>query len=221
MIGAGVEKTEMEFKIIFPSLTGTVLGEVYDARSLAALSAFIFFSGDDSGDIFVDSSGVFALIGFPVGNYRFSCASPNRDYTGFEKEIILYSTDTLQLEFPLLAAGRIHFPQGKKDIDSSYRSALDSIGLYLSQNPKLVLQINGHTDNSRIITEAFPSNLALSVARTEEVEQYLIRKFKLPGERFITHGFGETEPIAGNETEEGKAENRRVEFKFIAAWEKR
>lgn len=221
MIGAGVEKTEMEFKVIFPSLTGTVLGEVYDARSHAARSAFIFFSGDDSGDIFVDSSGVFALVGFPVGNYRFSCASPNRDYIGYEEDVILYSTDTLQLEFPLLAAGRIHFLQGKKDIDSSYRSVLDCIGLYLSQNPKLVLQVNGHTDNTRIVTEAFRSNLALSVARTEEVKQYLVRKFKFPDERFITRGFGETEPIAGNETEEGKAENRRVEFKLIAAREKR
>jgi len=221
LIGAGVEKTEIEVKVIFPTLTGTVLGAVFDAHSRRAQSAFIYFSGDDSGNIFVDSSGVFALVGFPVGNYRFNCASPNRDYIGFEKEIILYSTDTLQLEFPLLAAGRINFSQGKKDIDSSYRCVLDSIGLYLTRNPELVLLVNGHTDNTRIITDAFPSNLALSVARSEEVKQYLMQKFTIPAERFITYGFGDTEPVAGNETEEGKAENRRVDFRFLARWEQR
>jgi outer membrane protein OmpA-like peptidoglycan-associated protein len=218
MITAGPEKAEMEFKVIFPTLTGTVTGRVYDAQSHASQPAVIYFCGEDSGNIFVDSSGVFALIGFPVGNYRFNCASPNRDCISYQKEIVLYSTDTLHLEFPLVAAGRVRFPEGEKDIDPVYFGTLDSIGRYLTRNPKLALQIDGYTDSTNIVHK-FPSNLALSIARAEEVKNYLINKFKLRDDRFIIQGFGETKPVASNDTEAGKTENRRVEFTFIARWE--
>jgi outer membrane protein OmpA-like peptidoglycan-associated protein len=70
--------------------------------------------------------------------------------------------------------------------------------------------IQGHTDN----VGSNESNLKLSQERAESVRSYLLSK-KLPANRVTSIGFGETRPIASNDTEEGKSQNRRVEFVIV------
>ncbi len=77
------------------------------------------------------------------------------------------------------------------------------------KNPKLAFiagEINGHTDN--IGDEAY--NLGLSKRRAQAVADYLKSKGVVLGDRFVMNGFGETKPMASNNTEEGRAQNRRV-----------
>ncbi len=77
----------------------------------------------------------------------------------------------------------------------------------LLQNPDLKVKIQGHTDN---LGEA-EYNLTLSEKRANTVFQYL-QLFGITTERLQAKGYGETQPVSSNDTEEGRAKNRRVEL---------
>lgn len=75
------------------------------------------------------------------------------------------------------------------------------------------LAVEGHTDDRPITTELFPSNWELSGARSAAVLRHLLGE-GIAAERVHVAGYADRRPIAGNETEEGRARNRRVEFVF-------
>ncbi|MFT2536497.1 OmpA family protein, partial [Escherichia coli] len=75
----------------------------------------------------------------------------------------------------------------------------------LASQPKLTVQIDGHTDS--VGSAAY--NLALSKKRAESVRAYLVSK-GIDASRLAAEGYGKTKPIASNDTEAGRAENRRV-----------
>jgi hypothetical protein len=76
------------------------------------------------------------------------------------------------------------------------------------------VDVQGHTDSIPISTTAFPSNWELSAARAGRAVRYLVEK-GAPAERFRAIGLAETRPVASNETSDGRANNRRVEFLFV------
>jgi len=86
----------------------------------------------------------------------------------------------------------------------------DNILNLLEIMPKLRLKINGHTDN----VGKDEHNLKLSQARAESVYKYLVKK-GISADRLTYAGFGNTLPISDNNSEEGKAKNRRVEFEIV------
>jgi NitT/TauT family transport system substrate-binding protein len=73
------------------------------------------------------------------------------------------------------------------------------------------IRIIGHTDN----VGTREANIALSKRRAESGREYLIRKYGFDQNRIITVGMGPDSPVASNDTEEGRAKNRRIEFQFI------
>jgi outer membrane protein OmpA-like peptidoglycan-associated protein len=77
------------------------------------------------------------------------------------------------------------------------------------KNPGIEIQINGHSDNSGLKFK----NQKISELRAREVFEYLIKKGVQ--NKMYYKGFGSTQPIASNDTDEGKAMNRRVEFEII------
>ena len=103
----------------------------------------------------------------------------------------------------------LDFEFNKAIIKSASFSSLDELSDVLKQtNWKLIL--SGHTDNKG--SEDY--NLKLSTARAEAVKTYLINK-GIEAERITAKGFGESMPIAPNDTEENRAINRRVEFFIV------
>jgi len=88
---------------------------------------------------------------------------------------------------------------------------LDHIAKYLKLYKDINMEISGHTDNVGSVAY----NLSLSERRAESVKQYLVEENGIEEDRLETTGKGSSQPIASNETEEGQAENRRVEFKII------
>lgn len=86
---------------------------------------------------------------------------------------------------------------------------LDQLFLFLQSNPDLSVAIYGHTDNAGDKL----NNQLLSENRARAVYNYLVNK-GLPADRLSIKGFGDSSPIATNDTEEGKAMNRRVEIKL-------
>ena len=88
--------------------------------------------------------------------------------------------------------------------------ALDSLYEVIDNNNFKRIEISGYTSN----TGSRERNLLLSKNRAEAVKKYLVKR-GLPVTLFICKGYGPDQPIADNETEEGRAENRRVEFTIL------
>jgi outer membrane protein OmpA-like peptidoglycan-associated protein len=102
----------------------------------------------------------------------------------------------------------VKFDFNQATIKPESETVLKEVGAVLTQDPNLRLRIEGHTDN--VGKPAY--NLELSKKRAEAVKQYLADKFQIDAARLTTNGFGDTKPIAKNDTEQGRAQNRRVEL---------
>jgi OmpA-OmpF porin, OOP family len=112
-----------------------------------------------------------------------------------------------QLLSDLLAKGTIRFESGLSTLDPDSAGLLDHLIETALRCPTINIEIAGHTDADG--PEGF--NKALSEKRAEVVTDYLV-KAGLPASRFTAVGYGSTQPIASNETDEGKSHNRRIEF---------
>jgi OOP family OmpA-OmpF porin len=112
-----------------------------------------------------------------------------------------------QLFADLLSKSRIRFESGKADISPDSAGLLDRLIETALRCPNATIEIAGHTDSAG--DEA--ANQALSEKRADAVMDYLV-KAGLPASRFLAVGYGSTQPLTGNDTEEGKAQNRRIEF---------
>ena len=87
---------------------------------------------------------------------------------------------------------------------------IDSVVKLLKENPAIEIEMSAHTD-------AYGSdeyNFKLSDNRAKSVREYILSK-GIPAERITSQGYGETKPVATNETDEGRQLNRRVEFKIL------
>jgi chemotaxis protein MotB len=103
------------------------------------------------------------------------------------------------------------FDSGEAAILGSSYPFLNKVGNLLSQIPNFV-KVEGHTDNRPISTDKFPSNWELSSARASSVIRYLTETENLDPKRFIAVGYGDTRPIAPNDTASNLQKNRRVEI---------
>ncbi len=101
----------------------------------------------------------------------------------------------------------VFFKTGSAELELASQSELDKLVGLLNENETMNIQINGHTDNVGSVAD----NLKLSEARAKAVVEYLITK-KIPAKRLKYKGYGETLPIATNDTPDGRQQNRRTEF---------
>jgi len=115
--------------------------------------------------------------------------------------------ETERTEQEQKAQDDLTFKSASAIINSSSYPALNDFANYLKDNTNIKLLLIGHTDNEG--TEE--SNQKLSEDRANSVKKYFVDK-GISSDRINTEGRGETEPIASNDTKEGKAKNRRVVF---------
>lgn len=102
----------------------------------------------------------------------------------------------------------VQFDSGKADIKPEYNDLLDEIAAVMNVNPGIKIVIEGHTDSEGDDS----SNMQLSQQRANAVMNYLVNA-EVDAFRLRAIGKGESEPIGDNSTAEGKAQNRRIEFK--------
>jgi OmpA-OmpF porin, OOP family len=112
-----------------------------------------------------------------------------------------------QLFSELLSKGKIRFEPGRASIDPDSAGLLDRLIEIAMRCPTANIDVAGHTDADG--EDAF--NQALSEKRAKAVTDYLVNA-GLPPDRFTALGYGSSQPVASNDTDEGKAQNRRIEF---------
>ncbi len=158
-----------------------------------------------SGDAFYDAAAVQIRAGlgkdFPQG-WQFKA-----DISVKPAAAPVDATVCQQLFSDLLSRGNIRFQPGQAAIDPDSAGLLDRLIETALRCPSANIEIAGHTDADG--EDGF--NQALSEKRAQAVMDYLV-KAGLPADRFTAVGYGSTQPIASNETDEGKAHNRRIEF---------
>lgn len=106
------------------------------------------------------------------------------------------------------------FGSGSARLSADGRAAIEEVSDLLISLEDRRYQIEGHTDDVPIRTAAFPSNWELAAARAISVVNVMVDQGMTP-ERVSAVSYGETTPIASNETREGKAQNRRIEIVVV------
>lgn len=114
--------------------------------------------------------------------------------------------DTIRLQAP----ENITFDTGRAGIKPQFRTVLDQLAYSVTQYPNTIVRVEGHTDS--VGSASF--NQTLSENRARSVASYLIQR-SVPSNRVEAYGYGFTRPIADNNTEWGRAQNRRVEVLLI------
>jgi outer membrane protein OmpA-like peptidoglycan-associated protein len=155
-------------------------------------------------------AGLGALTGAAVGNYMDQQeAELRKRLEGSGVSVTRYGDDII-LNMP----GNVTFAFDRAELNSSFYEVLNSVALVLKKYNKTVVEVAGHTDS--VGSEAY--NQTLSEQRAQSVASYL-KGQDIDPQRLIVIGYGETRPITGNETAEGRALNRRVELTLVPVTE--
>jgi outer membrane protein OmpA-like peptidoglycan-associated protein len=201
-----------------------VKGKIYDKKTNVGLPSTVELTTIDSGFVLsklqTDEDGNY-LTTLPIGkNYAFNVNK--KGYLLYSenfsmKSNISDSTMVINIALQPIEKGasiilkNIFFESKKTELQITSFSELDKVATLLLENNKLVIQINGYTDNVGKPTD----NLKLSINRTKSVIAYLQKK-GIDAKRLTGKGFGETKLIASNTTELGRAQNRRTEISVIS-----
>jgi outer membrane protein OmpA-like peptidoglycan-associated protein/tetratricopeptide (TPR) repeat protein len=151
------------------------------------------------------------LITVKKEGYSFTSAliEPNKE-TSKTPQILDFEVKPIK-EGKSVELNDIYFATNSYEIDKKSYIVLNSFIEFLNETPTIKIEIRGHTDNTGILE----ANITLSNQRANAVYQYLIEK-GINTERLSYNGYGPNIPIATNDTEGGRAKNRRTEFFIIS-----
>ncbi len=193
---------------------GTIMGKITDRANNEPIMAKVSFPDNpEIKPVVTDDKGIYK-VKLPPGTYVIEVSADG--YISQSTPIVV-KDEPLIMNFQLLKKGGkivlhgIHFDSGKATIKPESYPILDQAVMMLKQNPTVKVEIQGHTDS----VGSASYNLKLSQMRAEAVRNYLIEHGISP-DRLIAKGYGESMPIASNATKEGRAQNRRIEFKIIS-----
>ena len=205
-----------------PSKTLWVKGKVFDQKTSAGLPSAVELIDINTKQLIskvqTDEKGNY-LITLPVGrDYAFNVNRKGYLFFSDNFSLTTKSPDSTEKNIPLqpieinasVVLKNIFFDLNKYELKTTSQVELDKVVQLLSDNPTVKIQISGHTDN--IGTAA--DNLKLSESRAKAVTAYLANK-GIDIKRLTFKGFGATQPVADNKTDDGRALNRRTELKIV------
>ncbi|MEM1349228.1 MAG: OmpA family protein, partial [Myxococcota bacterium] len=105
----------------------------------------------------------------------------------------------------------IFFPTGKFELDENSKFILDEAASLAQTFGQTRMRVTGNTDS----TGNAKKNRSLSKQRAESVVEYMVDKHGFPREKFVVVGAGPDNPVAPNDTEDGRKKNRRTDFEII------
>lgn len=208
-----------------PNPVSYIAGRVYDARTYKGIEATFQLIELETGGLIMEErshpgEGNY-LIGLPSGNsYAFNVSEPGYlfysdhfDFSGehsrtepFQKDIQLEPIQTGKM----IVLKNIFFDTDTYTLKNESVVELNKIKEFLELNPGVRIEISGHTDT----TGSDEYNQELSVKRAQSVVHFLVDA-GIPAERLEAKGYGASRPVAKNDTEEGRAKNRRTELKIL------
>jgi outer membrane protein OmpA-like peptidoglycan-associated protein len=162
-------------------------------------------SGKQAATNAMIGAGIGALVGGGVGYYMDQQEKKLRQQLQGTGVSVTRVGDNIILNMP----GNITFGTNLYDVNASFYNTLNSVGLVLKEYDKTIVNVMGHTDS----TGSDQYNQELSQKRANSVAQYLIARGLL-AQRFVVQGYGESRPVATNDTPEGRTLNRRVEIQL-------
>lgn len=209
---------------IRPARTLWVKGKVYDKKTSKGLPSAIELTDLASQEVVskvqTDETGNY-LVTLPVGkDYAFNVN--RKGYLFFSDNFSLSQKapdSTYHIDIPLqpleanasIVLKNIFFDSKQYNLKAESTSELDKLFVLMRDNPTIRIQISGHTDNIGKPED----NLVLSNNRAQAVVKYLVGK-GINQQRLTFKGFGASQPVADNNTDEGRAQNRRTEMKVIS-----
>jgi outer membrane protein OmpA-like peptidoglycan-associated protein/tetratricopeptide (TPR) repeat protein len=205
-----------------PLKTLWVKGKVYDQKTAAGLPSAVELIDLNTKQLIskvqTDEKGSY-LITLPVGkDYAFNVNRKGYLFYSDNFSLTTKSPDSTEKNIPLqpieinasVVLKNIFFDLNQYELKTTSQVELDKVVQLLHDNPGVKIQISGHTDNIGTATD----NLKLSENRAKAVTAYLAGK-GIDIKRLTSKGYGATQPVADNKTEEGKALNRRTELKIV------
>lgn len=204
-----------------PKPVALISGKVLDSKTKLPVQAEISYQylpdGAEAGLARSHvTSGEYQII-LPSGSFYSYRAAASGYYAVSEnldlKELTEYKEIVQNLYLVPIQTGEvirlnnIFFNTGKWELKSESFMELNRVAQLLKDNPSMAIEIAGHTDN--VGKDDF--NLTLSGNRAKAVADYIVSQ-GIVAERLSSRGFGKAKPVASNDTEEGRKENRRVEF---------
>lgn len=151
-------------------------------------------------------AGIGGIAGAAIGAYMDKQERDLRARTAGTDVEVVRQGDDLLLNIP----SGINFAYNSANVQPQFRATLDRVASVLSEYNQTYIDVYGHTDS----TGSDSYNQDLSERRAVSVADYL-SSHGVQSARIATRGFGETQPIESNETEEGRSANRRVEIKIV------
>ncbi len=203
-------------------LTGTVPDQATADRLLAAAES-VLGAGNVVSELVIDPSvtedgASLTLSGSTEEQTALAVQTALADALGIDADgvdlgglDVVASVDVVEELNSLFAANPVQFASGSAEILDASVPVLDEVAAGLADAPGLALEIQGHTDSTGDET----ANLELSELRAQAVLDYLVNQ-GVAADRLTAMGFGETQLIADDATEEGRQTNRRIEFKPIS-----
>lgn len=194
--------------VVVAALSGCEMNNTGKGAAIGAATGAVLgkATGNHKDKRLAIGAAVGAIAGAAFGNYMDKQeAAFNQELAGTGVEVVREG-EQMRLVLP----SNITFASGKSAISPSFYNTLQGIARVMQQYDKTFLTIVGHTDS----TGSASFNQTLSEQRANSVKQYLLSQHVLPA-RLYAEGMGESQPIASNQTEQGKAQNRRVEIKII------
>lgn len=151
-------------------------------------------------------AGVGAIAGGSIGYYMDVQEAKLRERLEGTGVSVTRDGDNIILNMP----GNVTFDVDSANIRPGFTDVLDSVALVMTEYKKTLIEVAGHTDSTGSATY----NQQLSERRAAAVANYL-RGQGIDGQRFLIIGHGESQPIATNETAQGRQQNRRVELTLV------
>lgn len=218
------EKETAKTATIKPEPVVIIKGKVLDRKTNLPVQAKIVYknilTGEIMGEATSNSDSGDYTVALPAGKFYSYLANADNYVPISENVDARNITETSEIEKNLLLVpievgqtirlNNIFFDFAKATLRPESNVELDNVVKLMNDNPKMCILISGHTDN--VGSNEF--NLKLSDDRANAVRNYLITK-GIHENRIVAQGFGETKPIATNETDEGRQTNRRVEFTIL------
>ncbi len=212
------ELPELDTTIV---ITGRVLDTVGGEQPVVARLSYIDMDGSIADiNVMTDKTGLYTvrlpeptIYGVEInatGYLYFLDIVDLLGYTGEEKVVMDFFLQKIEVGTKVVLEN-IYFETGKAVLRPESFDALDQVSRFLENNPGMKIEISGHTDN----TGSLRINQKLSRERAHSVVKYLVER-GTPETMLGYKGYADSEPVAPNDTPEGREKNRRVEFKVLS-----